>query len=399
MVSILDSLKRQIQDLRIFRVLYDDTRFISEIARKFRECEKIVVIGTGGSSLGGKCLVNLAAAIRGNNPRVIFLENVDTLTFMNAINNLDPISTGIIVISKSGRTTETLMLFLTLIELWPNFDFRRRAISITESSEDNDLRILSDSLGMEIIDHDKEIGGRFSVFSVVGLLPALLEGWDIDKFRAGAIEVLREIEDSTPPEDCPLMLDIQKMFKEFSGGKVDQHVLMVYSDILEDYGKWYGQLVGESLGKREDFGITLVRAIGTVDQHSQLQLYLAGPANKMFTLIGIREAPARSPKISDGRLKTVPGTISNLIGHDIHRLMRSHMMATSEALRDKGFVRIIDLDRLGEERSMGRMMMRNVIEVLGIAALAGVNPFDQPAVEKSKTQALSGLTTDFGLHR
>jgi glucose-6-phosphate isomerase len=394
---VLDTLRRQIRDLRIFRVLFDDTRFITEIARKFSECEKIVIIGTGGSSLGGRCLVNISAAIRGESPRVIFLENVDVLTFTNSVNNLDPNKTGIIVISKSGRTTETLMLFLTLLELWPNFDYNRRAIAITELSEHNDLRLLSESLGMEVIEHDKEIGGRFSVFSVVGLLPALLEGWNIDEFKEGAIEVLRDvIEENISLSRDFLLGEIRKMFDVFSEGKVDQHVLMVYSDILEDYGKWYAQLVGESLGKKEDFGITPILAIGTVDQHSQLQLYLAGPANKMFTIIGVKEASRKSPRISAvvGKLNPAPEIISKLFGHEIHQLMRSHQAATIAALSGRGFVRVIDLDRL-KERSVGRLMMTNVLEVLGLAALADVNPFDQPAVEKSKSMAMAELNNSF----
>jgi glucose-6-phosphate isomerase len=391
--NVFDNLKKQIYELRIFSVLNDDDGFITEIANRFSECEKIVVIGTGGSSLGGKCLVNIASALRRENPRVMFLENIDVITFMNSLSRLNPDRTGFIVISKSGHTTETLMLFLTLIELWPNFDYRRRAISITELSENNDLRILSESLKMEIVEHDREIGGRFSVFSVVGLLPALLEGWNINEFKRGATEVIRSIIEIDSPESCSLMCEIRDMFNVFADGRVDQHVLMMYSDLLEDYGKWFAQLVGESLGKRGDFGITPVRAVGTVDQHSQLQLYLAGPANKMFTVIGVKETPIGAPRISGetGMMNDIPPTIAKLVGHEIHELMRSHMRATVEALREIGFVRVTELDRL-DERSMGGLMMTNILEILGLAVLAKVNPFDQPAVERAKSRAIRLLS-------
>ncbi|MDR1475799.1 MAG: hypothetical protein LBI20_00565 [Holosporales bacterium] len=387
MELIFDYLQTQLKELRILNVAREDTISIKKMASKFDGCEKIVVIGTGGSSLGGKCLVNIAAGLKGKSPRVIFLENVDSLTFLNSIQRLDQNKTGIIVISKSGKTTESLMLFLTLLELWPNFDYKSRAMAITELSEDNDLRNLADSLDMEIVEHDKNIGGRFSVFSVVGLLPAFLEGWDIDSFRQGGREVLNQLEICHHYKESALFLEAIGMFEEFSTGTIDQHVLMIYSDLLEDYGKWFAQLIGESLGKSECFGITPVRAIGSIDQHSLLQLFLAGPKNKLYTVLGIeRESNSdRIPRIERGH-NSPSGqnrVIERLENKTIYEIMNMHRRSTIAALKECGVVREILLDGL-DEPSLGEVMMREIIVVITLARRADINPFDQPAVEGLK---------------
>ena len=175
-------LKEQIEILDIFKVLDNDIADIKNVASKFDNCDDILVFGTGGSSLGGKCLVNFQSLYDGDYQRVKFIENSDSRTLSNTLQMCNPKSTGIIVISKSGRTTETLMTFMTLCELWKNFDYKNYAIAITEFSENNDLKLLAESKGMEVYEHNKNIGGRFSVFSIVGLLPAILQGVDIDLF-------------------------------------------------------------------------------------------------------------------------------------------------------------------------------------------------------------------------
>ncbi|MDR1234276.1 MAG: hypothetical protein LBJ92_03985 [Holosporales bacterium] len=383
MNDIFNYIKQQIQELRIFNVVYDDLTPIKSIVKRFEDCGKIIVIGTGGSSLGGKCLVNFEASYNGRCPRVIFLENVDSRHFLNVMNELDQSDTGIIVISKSGKTTETMMLFLTILEMWPNFDYHARGLGITESSESNDLKLLADTINMPIIDHDPNIGGRFSVFSVVGLLPALLEGCDIDSFINGAKLVLNEIKTSDTAADCGLFNDILSMYKVFEGGQVNQHVMMTYSDLLDDFGKWFVQLIGESLGKSRDFGITPVRAIGTIDQHSMLQLFLAGPANKLYTVVTQR-FNEESPTIKN----TVDSAVINhLRGHTIHDLMLCHQKATIEVLKKQHPVRVLEFDEFNIE-TLGFLMILSMVEIVTLARLAKINPFDQPTVEEAKNMTM-----------
>ncbi len=375
-------LKQQLKTLDIFKVVYDDLTPIKELVNKFNDCEKILVFGIGGSSLGGKCLVNLQAMISGNEPRVMFIENADSLHFLNVIKGCAPQKTGIIVISKSGRTTETLMLFLTLCEMWKDFDYKNKAIAITEPSENNVLRNLANEKNMDVIDHNPKIGGRFSVFSVVGLLPALLGNVDIDAFVKSAQKVLDEVSNCEAASECKAYIDACNMYDVFKDGTVNQHVIMTYSDMLEDYGKWATQLISESLGKSEKFAITPVRAIGTVDQHSMLQLFLDGTANKFYTVI-LAKNNAETPRIN-------ANIATGLNGHNINELMYAHAKATVTVLQKKSPVRVLEFDELNIS-VLGELMMKNFIETIVIAKLAGINPFNQPAVEESKKLAMQYL--------
>ncbi len=379
-------LKDCIKELDIFKVLDEDTGYIKSIAKVFDELDDILVFGTGGSSLGGKCLVNFQSQYEGGTPRVTFIENTDSRSFLNAIDKCDPKSTGVIVISKSGRTTEPLMLFLTLCEIWKDFDYSKRAIAITEFSENNDLKILAESKNMKVYEHNKNIGGRFSVFSIVGLLPAVLGGVDIDLFIKGAKSVINEIQSFQSCEDCSIFKDITMMHKVLSSGKVDQHVLLSYSDLLSDFGSWFVQLTGESLGKTDRFGVTPVKATGTIDQHSLLQLFLGGPKNKLFTVI-IQKNNLETPKINNSTDSKITIALRN---HTIQELMFAHQKATIEVLRKVSSVRVLEFEEFNIE-SIGFLMMLGFIEVITIAHLEGINPFDQPAVEESKNLVMQYL--------
>lgn len=369
-------LQNQIENLDIFKILNDDlvhiNEVLNEISKKFRHCDNVLIFGVGGSSLGGKCLVNFHAAFYCQELRVKFVENVDSMSFMNVISKCSQNSTGIIVISKSGRTTETLVLFSTLCEIWRNFDYQNRAIVITEFSENNPLKSLAEAKQMKIYEHDKNIGGRFSVFSIVGLLPAFLAGVDIVSFLDGAKIVRDEIKNTIDARDCKIYQDIIMLNKELDNR--DQYVVMSYSDFMDDFGRWFSQLLAESLGKSINFGITPIRAIGSVDQHSLLQLFLAGPRNKLFTIIIQRNNVITSKIIS---------SLESINKKTIHDVMIAHQLATIEVLREVAPVRVLEFESFSIN-SLGFLMMLSIIEILTIAHLRDINPFDQPAVEASK---------------
>ncbi|MDR2666622.1 MAG: hypothetical protein LBB34_00685 [Holosporales bacterium] len=378
-------IKAQIGTLGIFDIERDLPE-AKKIAKKFDTCDKVIVLGIGGSSLGGKCLSSFKALYSCEESKIVFVENVDSRSFLNTIKRCNLDTTGIIVISKSGKTTETLMLFLTLTEIWKDFDYENRAVAITELSENNDLRIVAETLRIPVIEYNSEIGGRFSVFSLAGLLPAVIDKVDVNSFISGARNVLNSILMSKNPEECTSFMEIVSMYEIFKSGKVDQHVLMPYSDLMGDFGKWFVQLVAESLGKTEQFGITPLVATGTVDQHSMLQLFLAGPSNKLFTVI-TQKNNSYSNAISTDINSSMVSALKN---HTIHNLMSAHQMATVALLRKRAFVRILEFDEINIE-AIGFLMMLSFIEVVTIAKLAGINPFDQPAVEDSKKLVLQHL--------
>ncbi|MDR1609868.1 MAG: hypothetical protein LBR78_03400 [Holosporales bacterium] len=377
-----DYLKDCIETMDMFRMLNESHDHIEAAASKFSDCERVLVIGTGGSSLGGKCLVNFEALYSGRVPRVTFLENVDSRHFVNVINDYDKDRTGIIVISKSGRTTETLMLFASICELWRNFDYAGKAIAITELSESSTLMKVAKSKGVSVLEHNPKIGGRFSVFSIVGLLPALLGGVDIKAFTDGARTLIGHVTRASTPDECSVFSDIVDMYNVVRSGRVNIHVIMAYSDLLGDYCKWAIQLISESLGKSESFGITPVGATGTIDQHSMLQLFLGGPSDKVFTVV--------TQKNNTHTAEVNCDLLGPLHGCNIHDLMLSHQQATIEVLKEKAFVRVLEFGELNVW-VVGYLMALSFVEVITMAKLAGVNPFDQPAVEASKKLAMHYL--------
>ena len=383
-IELYSYLKYLIQSLEIFKTIYKDHTDVFKAAEQFKYCDKILIIGTGGASLGSKCLVNFYSKYTNTDSRVVYIENIDARTFISTIQYLNPKTTGLIVISKSGMTTETLMLFLTVIQTWTDYDFQNNACVITKLSNNNDLLSIAKSMNIKVIEHNSNIGGRYSVFSIVGLLPAVLAGIDIEQFLSGANFILNKFQDYQ--SSLEIISNIQWLYKSFLAGKINQYVLFTYTDLLNDFGKWFIQLVSESLGKSKNFGITPIHTVGCIDQHSMLQLFLSGPLNKLYTLI------TQNNNIDITKVNTsISGDILKYLNnHSINDLMVAHCHTTTEVLQQIAPVRTWNFDEININ-TIGQMMMRSIIEVIGIAKLVNINPFDQPAVEKSKHLVLEHL--------
>ena len=371
----------------------DDLAQPAVLAERFaRGCEDVVLLGTGGSSLGGQTLAALAQspfAPRAGRPKLHFMDNIDPDTFEALLGALDLSQTGFLVVSKSGGTAETLMQFLTLL---PEVERRvgrgkaaERFAVITEPHA-NPLRRLAQRHGIDILDHDPGVGGRYSALSLVGLMPAMIAGLDAFAIRDGAAEALDGALVGDPADSRPAIgaaLNVALLQQK----GVCTTVLMPYVDALASFGLWFRQLWAESLGK-DGTGTTPVRAMGTVDQHSQLQLYLAGPPDKLFTLIlapragtGLRVAPELAEDEA----------LAYLGGRSMGDLLEAEQRATLETLAANGRpARAIVPARL-DERTIGALMMHFMLETIIAADLLGVNPFDQPAVEEGKRLAREHL--------
>jgi len=345
----------------------DDLPLYEDAARRLAQFEEILIFGTGGSSLGGKTLCTLG---RQEKPRLTFMDNIDPHTFETLFRTLNPEKTGIITISKSGSTVETLMQILTFIETYgdlPSAHF----LLITEPT-DNPLRRLATQKGWPCLDHPQNIGGRFSCFSLVGLIPAILAGLDPREIRKGGKDVL-DLHLSTPKapafEGAALNVYLAEEHQKTLS------VMMPYSDQLNSFSLWYRQLWAESLGKKGK-GPTPVQALGTVDQHSQLQLYLEGPKDKFFTLLGLNWKERGTP------LKTA--VIPEFKGKTMGDLLIAEQKATYQTLINHNCpTRLMTLDSL-DEYHLGGLMMHFMIETIVAAAFFGVDAFDQPAVEEGK---------------
>ncbi len=368
----------------------DDIARLATTAARLREgFDRLVVLGTGGSSLGGRALVGLRGhplAVVRDSVELNFLDNADPHSVDGMLETVDLSRTAFLVISKSGTTPETLAQ--TLLCLGAARDalgedaLARHFVVITEPN-DNPLRVLAEHFNFEIHDHDPRLGGRFAALSSMGLLPALVVGLDGAALRAGAADVLdstigaRHPSESAPAQGAALAVGLSR-HREIGIG-----VLMPYADRLAPFGFWYRQLWAESLGK-DGMGITPIYALGTVDQHSQLQLYLDGPRDKMFTLICL-EADNGSPSI-EPELARAAG-VDYLEERTMSDLITAEARATAETLAEAGRpTRLLRLTELDEE-TLGALMMHFMIEVMMIARLLGVNPFTQPAVERGKMLA------------
>jgi glucose-6-phosphate isomerase len=374
-----------------------DLENIRDTARQLADrATDIVILGTGGSSLGGQTLAQLAGyAVAGIGalgvpPRLHFIDNLDADTFAKLLARLPPATTRFIAISKSGGTAETLMQTIVVLSALRDAGLQTRIpdifLGITEPATPGKANGLRDLLGkyrVPMLEHDPGVGGRYSALTNVGLLPAAMLGLDVAAVRAGAGLTLSPVLAKKPAPQVPAAVGaaLSVALAEDKGKSIS--VMMAYCDRLQRFTHWYVQLWAESLGKNGK-GTTPVAALGPVDQHSQLQLFIGGPRDKQFTLITVDSAK-RGPPI-DGELAELAGE-PGFGGKTIGDLVAAEGRATAETLAGNGCpVRTFHLGQLDEE-ALGELMMHFMLETIIAAHLLGVDPFDQPAVEEGKVLA------------
>jgi glucose-6-phosphate isomerase len=400
----LDDLRRRHADgsLPLLRLpaKQDDLAAIRAAAQKLSAgATDIVVLGTGGSSLGGQTLAQLVfykvpgvGALRAA-PLVHFIDNLDPLSFATMLAKLPLATTRFVAISKSGGTAETLMQTIAALSALKQagLDARNAVLGISEPALPGKRNGLRDLLGkhqVPMLDHDPGVGGRYSALTNVGLLPAAALGLDIAAIRKGAAAALAPVLAKKPPAQVPAALGaaLNVALAESKGKSIS--VLMAYCDRLERFTHWYVQLWAESLGKHGK-GTTPLGALGPVDQHSQLQLFIAGPRDKLFTVVTVATA-GLGPRM-DGELARLAGE-PGFAGKSIGDLVAAEGRATAETLAKNGCpVRTLHLPRL-DEQSLGELLMHFMLETIIAAHLIGIDAFDQPAVEEGKVLAKKYLT-------
>lgn len=349
------------------------TALAAELRRKFRH---VVVAGTGGSGLSGRTLTEF---IQPAELTFHYLENIDPDRMDYLLGRLDVRQTCFLIISKSGTTVETLSQFYVLLDYVKaslGTDGVRDRFTVITMPGENPMRDAAAEYGMRILDHPAEIGGRFAILTAVGLLPAAMAGADIAALRRGADSVVKSLTDKMPAVALGAALQYAFIEKGYP-----LSVMLPYAERLSGFSSWYRQSWAESLGKRGK-GSTPIRAIGTTDQHSQLQLYLDGPKDKLFHMILLdwkgRGRAINAPQRAD---------LDYLAGKTVGDVMAAEQKATLETLVHNDCpVRVFTLSLLAEEQ-MGALLMHFMLEILLMAELLGVNPFDQPAVEEGKAFA------------
>lgn len=347
-----------------------------------------VNVGIGGSSLGGEALLRaLAHPYQNERPiekgfsRYYFPDNVDPETNAGLLDILEPEHTLIHIASKSGSTAETasqMLVFYEWLKERLGAERARDHLVVSTDPASGDLRALVEERGIRAVTIPPGVGGRFSVFGSIGLLPLALFGFDARKFLAGARAVAQRCQgvEDNPALDLALMLHAQH-----ADARRNVLVFMSYSDSLAYVGDWFRQLWSESLGKNPASGSTPLSAVGATDQHSQVQLFMEGPDDK--AILFLRTAAFRRDlMLPDGDLKN--GSTEYLMGRSMNELLAVESVATEKAFSDAGRPSgALSLDSVHEE-SLGALLYFLQLVTVYAGAAYGVNPFDQPGVEAGK---------------
>ena len=355
-----------------------DLSIIQNLAKKInQQFSKVVVLGVGGSSLGGKTLTVIA---KNFSEQIIFMESIDSQAVAKNLETIDLENTLFLVISKSGETIETICQTLILIEKFKQkniSNFNKNFIFITQNHH-NSIAKIAKEINSEIYHHPENIGGRFSYLSIVGLLPSAICGLDIFAIRNGAKQVLSDFINQTIEQNQVAKIIAYQLYLFDQGFR--SNVIMPYIDSLKDFTDWYRQLWAESLGKN-GFGSTPITSMGTVDQHSQLQLYLDGPKDKFFTFI-----TNKNPQ-NDFVVVDLPNCPTLFGGKNLNEIVKIEQESTIEVLNQKQLpIRVLEVERLDEE-TLSALMMQMFLETIIVAKIKNINPFDQPAVELRKDLA------------
>ncbi|BDB96438.1 hypothetical protein [Candidatus Hydrogenosomobacter endosymbioticus] len=361
------------------------------VVSHFRKFESVLVIGTGGSSLGARTMTSLLQSwVMADNafPKLYFLDNLDAEIFWEIMSIVNPKTTGVIAVSKSGETAETLIQVMRCIEYWSGIidigTLSEQFLFITEP-KNNFLRKIAAHFGIKCMDHPTNIGGRFSCFSLGSILPPMIIGFDVRKFFHGAASTCNQIflgRLRAPIDGAALALAL------YNTKNIRTHVFFPYGDAFSSFTFWCRQLIAESIGKN-GVGFTPVYGMGPVDQHSQLQLYMDGPDDKLFTVLFEKQVARErlSPNTWDFLPSLRPFAISAIAD-----LVSAQCNATCQALmKKKRPVRILCVHVLNEQ-TLGALMMNFIIETLITAEIFHVDPLTQPSVEIGKKIALDALS-------
>lgn len=361
--------------------------------------DTIVVLGIGGSALGTIALQNALLKPHWNElddeardyfPRLFILDNIDPSTIGALLDRLDPRRTLYNVISKSGTTAETMAQFMIVRERLRaalDDDAYRGHLIFTTDPERGVLRRLGTEEGIAMLPVPANVGGRFSVFSAVGLLPAALAGVDIESLLAGAAAMDERCRTADLHEN-PAALFAALQYLAHNERSAPIHVMMSYTDRLYSVADWFRQLWAESLGKHRDLhgrevftGPTPIKAQGATDQHSQVQLYIEGPFDKTVTFLAARELPV------DLSIPQIYGDVDELAylgGRTLGELLDAERQATSAALARRGRMNMtLELPRI-DAHAVGQLLMLLQIATVYAGSFYGVDPLDQPGVELGK---------------
>ncbi len=369
--------------------------------------DNLVILGIGGSALGTRALATallppyynmLNTRARGGYPKVFIMDNIDPITFRQMMKVCQPKKTLYNVISKSGKTAETMaqmMVVTDAIEKKLGPEAMKDHVVVTTNPRDAGESLLhpvADKYGLKEFAVPANVGGRFSVFSPVGMFPAAMLGMDLDGMIEGCAAMDERCSNPDMEENPAYLRAALHYVLDTEKGKT-MSVFMPYADGLSHVADWYCQLWAESLGKRHDLGgteinagQTPVKALGATDQHSQIQLYREGPNNKLFSLIDVRKF-AKSLRIPDVLPELTD--LGYIRSKTMNKLMAAEFKGTMDALKtsQRPVIRM-QLPQINAH-TVAQLLYMLQVETAMAGRLYNVNAFDQPGVEEGKKIARS----------
>ena len=379
--EIFERIKAERESIGYYNLPYQDTTEIKVYAASITK-KHIVVLGIGGSSLGARAIYEFLLPSNHYEKELLFLETVDPLKINHCLKKVDLNDTQFVIISKSGSTIETISLFKYLSSVIEIDSANCTIISESKS----DLTQFANDNNIKAFDLAENIGGRFSVFSVVGLLPLAMIGIDIDNLLNGC----KRVSDSFFQQADYYKPIIRKArFLVENKGRFNINAIFSYSSSLESFNKWYVQLWAESLGKVNINGtrqaLTPVALIGPVDQHSFLQLIIDGVRDKTVTFIKIEDLKDNTtvPKKEDEKFQGLG--LNYVEGLSFNKLLNHQADATIKSVEEQKDIPcdVVTISTV-DEYNIAKLMFSYQLLVSAIGQFLQINTYDQPGVESGK---------------
>lgn len=378
---VKDAIYKESKSIGYYKLPDQNIDDILEFSENFDpSIETIIVLGIGGSSLGSKAIYEFLKPIEKPKRELLFFESTDPLNIADILKNINIEKTHFLVISKSGGTVETISIFKYIFAPNPN---KNNYTFITDKGSNLDK--FAQELGSKCFYLPPNVGGRFSVLSVVGLLPLVLCGVDIKSLLKGAKDV-----STSYFEDGSLssMISEKALFYAKNHERFNINCIFAYSETLKYFTEWYVQLWGESLGKKQrhssfNVGLTPIGLIGPKDQHSFLQLIMQGTRNKSVTFIKLKkfEYEMYIPSITLPHLEALD-TLNNIA---FHELINMQCDSVIEALQNE---KEIPLDEIiipeVNASSIGALIYYYELLTSLVGELIDVDTYNQPGVEAGK---------------
>lgn len=364
------------------KALKDSHSFLDSTKAYFASIENLVIIGIGGSSLGLKAIDSMLSHLNNRkNLNLYFLEHTDPILTTQTLDSIDIKDTHFIAISKSGTTIETASLLKYVAQIFDLFGANKAHLTCI-TDKDSPLFYLAESSGVSVICIDANVGGRFSVLSSVGILPLLLLGYDVRVLLDGAKEFMASFFQREQDHILQKAFFLAKNYKT-----LPINVLFSYSSIFRDFNAWYMQLWAESLGKLDSrgnrLGLTPVGLLGSIDQHSFLQLIIQGVPNKSVTFLSLDEGIYSEPYIPKVSLPHLESS-DFVNGISFLGLLNLQKIATLQTLQSENIpLDSIILQELSE-KSVGALIVYFELLASCAGVVLEINTYDQPGVEFGK---------------